>query len=572
VALALTATGLGCAKKPAPTPPRLPREVDVPAYMKDTVGEVARVAGRELVPVQGLGLVTGLDGTGTTVMPPGVRAQILEIMRKNHVPEPEKILAGPENAVVVATGMLPPGCTEGEEFDLEVRAVPNTETTSLEGGHLLACELYKVSSERGADMGAEAIAIGRGPVFVSPFPPEKAAAKATVDMRVGRVLAGGQALKPRMFRLALLTPSVRTAEQITRLVNARFPDAVKTTKDPGRLDLAVPKPYADDKDHFLDLVGSLYVRETPDARDQRMALLVESLKEVKDADRIALGLETFGGAVLPKLKPLVDDPSEVVRFNVGRILARLQDAEAVHVLEPLALDEKSEFQEAAVKALGELTSGNGLGVLGRTLDAKNNRVRIAAWKAMMRLSPQAFSRTLFHEKFLMTVVQTHGDPFIYFSRTEKPHVAVFGDVRVKPPVIVETRRVMASAVAGSETLVLMSRRHGADLKVESSLEVKAAIEKMAAPFGLDKNPLPQGLNLGYSDVVGIVSEMAKKGALTGPIVLQPLEYEAPTRRPPSRPVEEPGILSRPTEAPAAPARPAHEPGKPSPLDEDLDAR
>ena len=300
-----------------------------------------------------------------------------------------------------------------------------------------------------------------------------------------------------------------------------------------------------------------------------MALLVESLKEVKDADRISLGLEAFGKAVLPKLKPLVGDPSPTVRFNVGRILARLQDAEAVHVLEPLALDDAYEYQEAAVKALGELASGNGLGVLGRALDSRNNRVRIAAWKAMMRLSPKAFAQTMFREKFLMTVVSTHGDPFIYFSRTEKPHVAVFGDVRVKPPVIVETRRAMASAVAESETLVLMSRRHETDLKVESSLEIKAAIEKMAGPFGLDKHPTPQGLNLGYSDVVGIVSEMAKKGALTGPIVLQPLEIEGPSQRAPSRPIEESGTLSPPSEGPDKPARPAHEPGKLDKSDEDI---
>ena len=513
----------------------------MPTYLRDTVGEVARVVGRELVLVQGLGLVTGLDGTGTTLVPPGVRAQMIEIMRKNHVADPEKILSSPDNAVVIVTGMVPPGCTEGEEFDLDIRAVPNTETTSIEGGHLLACELNKVSSERGADTGAEAIAMGRGPVFVSPFVSDKPDKKATADTRVGRILAGGQALKARPFRLSLLTPSVRTAEQVTRLVNARFPDAAKTTRDPGRLDLKVPKEFADDKAHFLDLVSSLYVRETPDARDQRMGLLVESLKDVKDADRIALLLEAFGPAVLPRLKPLVNEPSEVLRFNVGRILARLQDAEAVHVLEPVALDDKSEYQEAAVKALGELRSGNGLGVLGRALDAKNNRVRIAAWKAMMRLSPQAFSRTVFREKFLMTVVATHGDPFIYFSRTEKPHVALFGDVHVKPPVFAETRRILASAVAGADHLVLISRRHGKDLKLESTLQVKDAVDKMAAPFGLDdKNKEIRGLDLGYSDVVGLLSEMSKKGALAGPIVLQPLEYDGPSRRPAARPAEEPG--------------------------------
>jgi len=64
---------------------------------------------------------------------------------------------------------------------------------------------------------------------------------------------------------------------------------------------------------------------------------------------------------------------------------------------------------------------------------------------------------------------------------------------------------------------------------------------MAAPLGLDKNPTPQGLDLGYSDVVGLVNALARKRALSGTIVLEPLEYQMAGDRPVARPitVEEP---------------------------------
>ncbi|MGB2829576.1 MAG: hypothetical protein WBD75_04405, partial [Phycisphaerae bacterium] len=105
----------------------------------------------------------------------------------------------------------------------------------------------------------------------------------------------------------------------------------------------------------------------------------------------------------------------------------------------------------------------------------------------------------------------------------------------------ETRRVTATAPAGAERTVLFTHRGGRDLRVEATLEVRDVIEKMAAPLGLDKNPTPQGLGLGYSDVVGLVNELARKRALSGTIMLEPLEYQMAGDRPIARPitVEEP---------------------------------
>jgi len=369
--------------------------------------------------------------------------------------------------------------------------------------------------------------------------PSTPARKTSVDPRIGRILAGGQALEARTFRLALTSPSLRTSEQVTRLINARFPKAAKTTSDPGRIDLFVPDEYVDDKMRFLDLVGGLYLRETPDARDRRIAVLIDTLAEGKDADRVALCLEAFGSSVGPRLKPLLDSPSEVVRFYVARVLARLQDAEAVHTLEPIAMDDRSVFQEEAVRALGDLKNGVGLGVLGRALDVSNARVRVAAWRAMTRLSPQSCDRVIFREKFLMSIIPSRAEPFVYFSRTEKPHVAIFGDVRIKAPVLVETRRALVSAVDGADHVSAGSRRRGKDRTVGASLALRDLIEKMADPLEVPRGSKePTGLDLGYSDVVGVVSEIAKRDALSGSILIQPLEYRSTGGRLVSRPIDD----------------------------------
>jgi len=384
---------------------------------------------------------------------------------------------------------------------------------------------------------SETLALGRGSIFVSPFAPE-GEAKATPDLRVGRILAGGKALKTRHFRLALLSPSVRSADQIVRLVNARFPGAAKGSEDPGRIDLEVPKAYLDDKTHFLDLVGALYMRETPDARDKRIALLLQELKAGRDMDRVALCLEAFGSTVVPRLHALAEDPSEAVRFYAGRTLAWLQDAQAVHGLERIALDDESRYQEQAVAALGTLRTGVGLGILGRVLDVKSPRVRVAAWRAMADLAPRTFLARTFADKFTLDAVATRGDPFIYVARTLKPQIALFGEVRIRPPILAETSRVTATAQAGDTEITLISRRGDRDRKIKASLDAKDLIRALATPLarGEPKPGAEEGLDLGYSDVVGLLHVMSRKGALTGPIVLQPLEYRITGDRPVARPI------------------------------------
>ena len=541
---ALAALSLACAERPKPSEPRIPREVEVPEYLRDTVGEITRFSGREGVPVQGYGFVTGLDGTGTKVMPPGIRQQILDMMRRHKVSGAEEILSSSDNAVVMVTGVISPGLAKGETFDLEVRAISTTETTSLDGGFLLECDLNRVVTSRGVEAKSEILALGRGSVFVSPFASDEKS-KAAIDPRVGRILAGGRTTKTRHFRLMLLAPSVRMVDQVVRLINGRFPGAAKGSEDPSRIDLAVPPEYLDDNVHFLDLVGGIYVRESPGARDQRVVVLVDALKKGEDLDRVAICLEAMGPSFVPHLRPLAAHESEAVRFYVGRTLANLQDAQSVAVLEPIALKDNSEFQESAVEALGRLKSGIGLGVLGRALNAKSPRVRVAAWQAMTRVAPRMFVAEILRDKFILSVIPTKSDPFVYVSRTQKARVAIFGDVTLRPPVVAETRRVLVSAHDNVKEMTLISRWHGKDYRVQSTLALKDLIDKLARPLTLPvaegafppavEGP-PQGLDLSYSDVVGVLYELSRKKSLGAPLMLQPLTYRGDVERMITRPI------------------------------------
>jgi hypothetical protein len=540
----VSALGLSCSKAKEPaSEPRIPIEFELPPYLIDTVAEVADVSGGEEILVQGLGFVTGLDRTGTKALPPGVRQQMLDIMRRNRVEHPEEIISSPDTAVVMVSGRLEPGIGQGEFFDLEVRAIPATEVTSLEGGFLLDCDLVRIVSARGIEAKSDVLAAGRGPVFVSPTVTNEKSKNAG-DPRNGRVLAGGKDLKARQFQLILKDPSVRTAEHLVRIINTRFPETAKGGEDPGIIGLEVPRDFLDDKIHFLNLIGALYLRETGDARDLRLNLLIDALHAGKDLDRVALCLEAMGGAAVPRLRQLSDDKNPMVRFYAGRTLANLQDATAVHLLEPFALDDASSYQEYATESLGRLRSGVGMGILGRVLNAKNPRVRVAAWQAMVRLSPRQFVTRNFTDKFRVSYIPTKADPFIYISQTLKPEIAIFGAVEIKPPILAETRRVIATVKDGENVVKVVTRSHGEDTWVETPLDVRGFIEKVTRTPSPGAGPKPEGLDLTYSDVVGLLLQMSTRKSLTGPIVLQPLKLTVPSANT-TRPVGEPeGLIIR----------------------------
>jgi hypothetical protein len=256
------------------------------------------------------------------------------------------------------------------------------------------------------------------------------------------------------------------------------------------------------------------------------------------------------------LYPLGDSDDPAVRFYAGRTLAHLQDARAVHVLEPIALDDDSPHQEDAVRALGRLRSGLGLGVLSRALHARSVRVRVAAWGAMADLVPRTFLARSFEGKFDLHVVTSDADPFVYISRTGRAEIAIFSRVPIKPPILAEVHRVTATVRAGQDRLHLISRRHDRDLHLEADLTVRSMLETMAEAVHADESRPREvtGLGLGFSDVVGLLHEMDRKGALGGPIVLQPLEYRllgpSPRLRP-IRPAEEEGESIEPGDQPAS---------------------
>ena len=99
--------------------------------------------GLDPVVIESIGLVTGLDGTGSDPAPSPQRAALLEEMKKRSVDRPHQVLASPDTALVLVRGYLRAGIQKRDRFDVEVRVPSRSETTSLRGGWLMVRRLLR---------------------------------------------------------------------------------------------------------------------------------------------------------------------------------------------------------------------------------------------------------------------------------------------------------------------------------------------------------------------------------------------------------------------------------------------
>ena len=97
--------------------PQSPDDPETPESRVDLIGDMAHPYGLDYVKVEGVSLVTGLDGTGADPAPGPQRAALMAEMQRRIVDQPTKILASPDTALVLVRGFLRPGMQKGDPFD-----------------------------------------------------------------------------------------------------------------------------------------------------------------------------------------------------------------------------------------------------------------------------------------------------------------------------------------------------------------------------------------------------------------------------------------------------------------------
>lgn len=188
------------------------------------IGDMAVVRGQEENQVQGIGLVTGLSGTGDSTI--AARQAILNLLQTQSIVLDLQSVSSANAAVVLVQATLEPGIKPGRQMDVRVSSLYDCE--SLVGGTLLHVELSDMS-------GNSVYVTAAGPITTGAFSAEGQGATATRNhLTVGTIPMGGkverevptQIVSDHGFvylDLRALKGSFGNATRITQSINALYP-------------------------------------------------------------------------------------------------------------------------------------------------------------------------------------------------------------------------------------------------------------------------------------------------------------------------------------------------------------
>lgn len=229
--------------------------------IKDIV-DVQNVRPNQLV---GYGLVVGLQGTGDRIRNIPFTEETLQAMLERMGVNIRGAQMLTQNvAAVSVTATMPPFARAGSTIDVQVSALGDA--TSLQGGTLL------VSSLRALD--GEIYAVAQGPVAVSGFKAQGAAARLSRGVTTTARIAGGAIIEREVpfvlksatsLKLALKNPDFTTADRIAGTINRQIPGAAEVL-DPATVEIRAPQSFAGSVIDLVTRVENMTVEVDQPAR------------------------------------------------------------------------------------------------------------------------------------------------------------------------------------------------------------------------------------------------------------------------------------------------------------------
>ncbi|NLH17798.1 MAG: hypothetical protein GX455_14570 [Phycisphaerae bacterium] len=543
----LVSAGLGCQEvKPRDT------QLNRPDIYGKPVGDLARVFQHDAVAVKGFGLVASLPGTGSGECPPALRTALLNYIRKQ-LPKtsqlnPNDLIDSKNSAVVEIYGVIPQLASKGDTFDLMVRSIPRTQTTSIRGGRLYTAEMKELSRFISYDQFIKSLAKAEGQLLMDDF------GSGPADETKAYILGGGVVDEPVRISLVLKETNYYTANAIRNQLVQRFGPKTAKAVSPAEIELGIPDAYMNRKDTFIQLIERTYLTANEASLQERIQLLAEALRNDSEKTAAELGLESIGKPSLFALAELLANSDEIIRFHAARCMLNIGDDRALNVLQKIIDNRQSLLRLEAIRAVGTgARKADASRILRQALEDETFEIKMAAYEQLARTGDMRISRKLIGGDFFVDTVACAGPKIIYISRKDYPRITLFGgDIPCEKNVFVEipNRRLTANARPGDPYLSLI-RIHSSfprpigplQAKYDTFDIIRTACEQ---PDAGKKPGMRPGLGASYSDIVLLLNQMCRMGAIRAEFRLGPMT-EAVKLQPSSE--------SRPEPTPPAPEAP-----------------
>lgn len=488
------------------------------------VGSRITISGGSTPLIEGVGLVTGLDGTGGDVPPSSYRRTILDDMRKRQVPNPERLLQSPSTAVVVIRAYLPPLAKKGDRLDVQVVLPEGSDSTSLRGGWLLPCKLYEQGYVAGrGKLRDDEAAIATGPILLSPSDHRDLSNAGVV--RRGSIPGGGKYIgESRVMSLNLRGEyrSVRMAKRVADYVGRRFHGfdeygirkPLAEAKTDTRIEMQIPEVYRDNFPRFLRVVQKVAVGETPIETRIRIERLREDLLDPRTAEDAAIQLEAIGKDATVVLREAVNSDTLICRFQAAAALAYLGDDSGVHVLGEAASEDRA-LRVWSLLAMSALDGGEAIPQLVDLLDEESVETRYGAVRALSIVDPQhpAIRGEEITDNCLLRIVDSTGEPLVHLTKSQKCEITVFGSE--------QQFHLPLAARAGSRILVVGDATDNT-VRITKFTPGGEDEKRVVTPRVADVLLAAAELGASYPDLVGMLLEAEQQHNLLGPIAIDAL--------------------------------------------------
>lgn len=484
------------------------------------LGDYLSVRGLTATVVEGIGMVSNLNGTGGDPPASSYRTELLEDMKRREIKDPNQIIADSSTALVLVRAYLPPLINRHDKIDVEVLLPPGSEATSLQGGVLMECELTEKAYAQGRGvLKGHRMAVAHGPVIAIPD------GKRGKESRSGRIPGGATYAGLDQNLSLLLRPdyhSVRMTQTIAQRIGRRFHDynesgqrvPLAKPKTDSRIELILHSRYRDNYPRFLQCISHIRLRETPVERRLRLERLREDLLTGPTAEMAALQLEGVGRDAIPVLLEGLDSEDLEVRFHSAQALAYLGESEAASALGEAA-DKEPAFRVFALAALAALGGIDAVSELRELLNHESLETRYGAVRALSTIDEDdpSIRGEEADRGFTLRVVNSTGKPMIHMTQRRKAEFVVFGaDQEFQPPMIVSAGRHFIIKGEPGKPLVTISRFvEGRDvLRTTVPARVADVIHELGQ------------LQASYPDVVQMLLEAERQHNLPGELGIDEL--------------------------------------------------
>ncbi|OWK36582.1 flagellar basal body P-ring protein FlgI [Fimbriiglobus ruber] len=429
----------------------------------NTVGAITVVGNVEPIPVHGVGLVHGLNGTGSSPTADSWRTMLEQAIRRAKG-NPRELLDDPNKttSLVLVSAVIPPGGRIGDRLDVEVSLPPGSKTTSLKGGTLLACDLQNVElasnarqalASSGIPVGkvplasgstllsGSRLAIAEGKVVAGYDGPVKSTGEGGPDPadgpRVGRIWGGAKngIDRPYYFMLNESTPQPRLAMVVAERLNAVFHatgDKITKTaeaKVQGKpLVIAyVPPAYRLNPSRFLLVARQIPL--TPITGDSPYRKQLENdLLRPETSLLAAIKLEALGVDSRQALRVGLQSDEPWVRFASAESLAYLGHADGAKDLAELA-EKHAALRTHCLTALASLDDAICLDQLAELMKKPDPQLRYGAFVALRSadenheaLRTQKTATRSYH----LHQVAPDSPPLVHVCTDRRSEVVLFG--------------------------------------------------------------------------------------------------------------------------------------------------